>query len=358
MAVVGPSPRDQIVHRVCDVALVRHSALALVGLALVTLVIEQSSPFGVMQLTAIAYMGIAAVGLTVLTGLSGQISLGHGAFMAIGAWTAALLNQDVAHNPLYTISVAVLVTIPAGTIVALAAARLSGPYLAGATLALALAVPGLAFYFKDTLGGEQGLAVRAAEVPNWFADLVYFLFAHDVDTTKYVAYLGWFTVLVTLVLLANLKRSQVGRTWRAVRGDPVAAELAGINLGRARITAFVVSAACAGAAGAIMALAVRVTAPNGFEVPLSLVLVGAIVLGGLGNLTGAIGGIAILTLLPHYTVDLGRDLGLDDLRAAELAPLAYGAVMIVVILVAPSGIAGLARAFRTYLSTRLGTRRR
>jgi branched-chain amino acid transport system permease protein len=358
MSIHAPSPRTGTIHKILEIALARHTALALVGLVAVALVIETSSASRVTHYTVIGYMGIAAAGLTLLTGLSGQLSLGHGAFMAIGAWTAALFNQEVVHNPLSTITVAVLATIPAGALVAVAAARLSGPYLAGATLALALAVPGLAFYFRDTLGGEQGLSVRLPDVPVWFADAIYFLFAHDVDTTKYVAYLAWFTLIVTLVFLANLKRSQVGRTWKAVRGDPVAAELAGINLERSRIAAFVVSAACAGAAGAVLALAVRITAPSGFGIPLSLLLVSAIVLGGLGSLTGAVIGTAILTLLPHYTTDLGRSAGLDDLRAAELGPLAHGTILVLVILLAPAGIAGLAHTFRTHLSDRLATKGR
>lgn len=125
-----------------------------------------------------------------------------------------------------------------------------------------------------------------------------------------------------------------------MRDDEVAAELAGINLGRARVSAFVVSAAAAGAAGAILAMAARLAAPGAFTLNLSLTLLAAVVLGGLGSLSGALIGAVLLSFLPQLTTQLGTDLGLDDLRAAELAPLVYGLVLVVVILLAPAGIVG------------------
>ncbi len=278
-----------------------------------------------------AYLGIAAGGLTVLTGLNGQVSLGHGALMAVGAYTTALLlpDRDAGH--------------PAGAgdprgrrwspsssapLVGVAAARLHGPYLAGATLALAVAVPGIALYFKDTLGGEQGLRVVLPEIPTWVDDAAYFLTGQDLTRSGYVAFVGWVTLVVTFVLLANLSRSRVGRRWRAVRDDEVAAQLAGIDLGRARVSAFVVSAAAAGAAGAVLAIASGWPRRARFTLNLSLTLLAAVVLGGLGSLTGALVGAALLTFLPQVVTDLGTDAGLDDIQAAELAPLVYGLVMV------------------------------
>ena len=138
--------------------------------------------------------------------------------------------------------------------IGVAAARLHGPYLAGATLALAVALPGLAIYFDEVFGGEQGLRIASPRTPDWFSDAIYFISAQETPGVKYLAYVGWFTLVVVLVLLANLKRGRVGRVWQAVRDDEVAAELAGIRLGRTRIIAFVVSAACAGLAGAVLAV--------------------------------------------------------------------------------------------------------
>ena len=112
------------------------------------------------------------------------------------------------------------------------------------------------------------------------------------------------------MLLANLSRSRVGRRWRAVRDDEVAAELAGIGLGRARVSAFMVSAAAAGSAGALMAFSVRLAAPSGYTLTLSLTLLAAVVLGGLGSLTGALIGAALLTFLPTWPPTSARDAGL------------------------------------------------
>lgn len=344
---VSPSRLGKVQDRFRSSTLLRHLVLALLGLVVVVLVLESTSTFRSAQFAAMAYLGLAAGGLTILTGLNGQISLGHGAFMAIGAYTTALMYQE-SEPVLPVVGVLVLATAVAlviGAAVGVAAARLHGPYLAGATLALAVAVPGIAIYFSETLGGEQGLNVLLPDIPGWFADAVFFLTAHDLTTTKYVAYIGWISLIVAFVLLANLSRSRVGRVWRAVRDDEVAAEIAGINLGRARVLAFLVSAACAGLAGAVMAMAVRITAPSGFTLTLSLTLLTAIVLGGLGSLFGALIGAALLTFLPQLVTSLGQDMGLSDVQSAGLAPLVYGAVMVLVILVAPAGIVGSARGW-------------
>ncbi|GGF52866.1 branched-chain amino acid ABC transporter permease [Marmoricola endophyticus] len=332
----------------------RHLLLALLGLLAVIVYVEAASDFRNLQFAAFGYLGIAAGGLTVLTGLNGQLSLGHGAFMAIGAYTTALFLDD--GSPvvplLGVLVVATLVTVLAGALIGAAAARLHGPYIAGATLALAVGVPGIALHFSDTLGGEQGLGVVAPPVPVWLLDLDYFFTGRDLTPSRYLSYVVWVCLIVTFVLLANLSRSRVGRRWRAVRDDDVAAEVAGIHLGRARVSAFVVSTACAGLAGAVMALVVRLTAPGGYTLTLSLTLLTAVVLGGLGSLWGALIGAGLLSYLPQLATNVGESLGLDQTRAAELAPLVYGAVMIAVILLAPTGIAGAVRALRARRTAR------
>jgi branched-chain amino acid transport system permease protein len=316
-----------------------------VGLVIVILVLGSVSPFRQGQLATMAYLGIAVGGLTVLTGLNGQLSLGHGALMAVGAYTTALMLHDTGQPlPLPLIMLlSVLVTVLVGLVVGVAAARLHGPYIAGATLALAVAVPGIASFFGETLGGEQGLSVPTPAAPTWFADAVYFLTASDLTNSQYLAYVGWIGLIVTFVLLANLSASRVGRTWRAVRDDEVSAEIAGINVGRARVKAFVVSAACAGLAGGVMAMVVRIAAPSGFTLGLSLSLVTAVVLGGLGSLFGALIGAALLTFLPQAVTGLGQNLGLTDLQSAQLAPLVYGLTLVLVILLAPAGLVGTIR---------------
>src|SRR5262249_3894500 len=152
-----------------------------------------ADPFRQSQLATMAYYGVAIGGLTVLTGLNGQLSLGHGALMAVGAYTTALMlhGYRATHPVLEVVLVSVAVTVVVGAVVGVAAARLHGPYIAGATLAMAVAVPGIASYFSGSLGGEQGLTVATPEPPRWFDDVIYFLTAHDLTSTSYVAYLGW-----------------------------------------------------------------------------------------------------------------------------------------------------------------------
>lgn len=327
---------------------VRHLLGAALAMVVVVVVLTVVDDFRRFQLAELAALGIAAGGLTVLTGLNGQLSLGHGALMAVGAWTAALLlpDRDAATPVALVILAAVVVTAVVGAVVGVAAARLHGPYLAGATLALAVAVPSLALHFKSTLGGEQGLGVVLPEVPQWALDTTWFLTATDLTTRGWVAFVAWTALVVAYLALANLSSGRVGRRWRAVRDDEVAAQLAGISPGRARVSAFTVSAAAAGAGGAVLALVVRLAAPGSFTIALSLTLLAAVVLGGLGSLTGALLGASVLVLLPQVVTQLGRSAGLDDVRAAELAPLVHGLVLVAVVLWAPAGLTGSVRAAR------------
>src|SRR4051794_3849136 len=302
--------------------LLRHLALLVVCAVAAVALLELTDPFTNSQLAQVAYYAIAAGGLTVLTGLNGQISLGPGALMAGGAYTRALSLQADEPLPLPVIFlVSIAVTAVVGAIVGVAAARLHGPYLAGATLALAVGLPGLALYFRDTLGGEQGLRVRAPRPPDWFREAISTLSGGSGSTTKWLAYVGAFWLLITFFLLANLARSRIGRTWRAVRDQEVAAELAGISLAPWRVLAFVVSAACAGLGGAVLAVVVRLAAPSAFTLVLSLALLTAIVIGGLGSLVGALIGSAVLVFLPPRGPDPGTPPGPHRTKAPPPPPV-------------------------------------
>lgn len=330
----------------------RHLLLAGLALAVVVLVVETSSPYRNTQWIQLAHLAIAAGGLTVLTGLSGQLSLGHGALMAVGAYTVAVLLEDGATSLLVVLGAAALSALVVGAVVGVAAARLHGPYIAGATLALAIAVPGVALSV-DRLGGSTGMVVTMPEIPTWVADAAWFVTGRELDRGRYLAYVSWLALILTYVALANLMRSRVGRRWCAVRDDDVAAELAGINLATSRVLAFTVSATCAGLAGGLLALGVRLAAPGSFSLTLSLTLLSAVVLGGLGSLSGAVIGSALLTFLPPFATDFGVQQGLSDVRAAELAPLLYGLTMVVVVILAPAGITGtLRQTWRRFRPTR------
>ena len=333
--------------------LLRHALLMLLAFVGVVLLVETLDGFRVSQLATMAYYVPVVAGLTLLTGINGQISLGHGALMAVGAYTTALILERQETLPFIVILlIAVVVTGLVGVAVGAAASRLHGPYLAGATLALAVGLPGLALYSEELLGGEQGLRVSPPDAPGWVESVAFFITGNDLDSGKYAAYLGWAVALVILVLLSNLLRSRYGRMWRAVRDDEVAAELAGINLGRSRVLAFVVSACCAGAAGALLAIVTRLTAPTSFTIVLSIFLLVAIVVGGLGSLLGAVIGSAILAFFVPFVTDRGRDLGLSAAQAANTAPLVFGIFLIVIMLSAPQGIVGTIRL--KYLTRKAG----
>ncbi|WP_347059078.1 branched-chain amino acid ABC transporter permease [Blastococcus sp. HT6-30] len=324
--------------------LLRHLLVLAVCAVLAVVILEITSPFQNSQLATLTYYAIAAGGLTVLTGMNGQISLGHGALMAAGAYTTALFLDAEEPLPLPVILLAAVVVATAiGALVGVAAARLHGPYLAGATLALAVGLPGLAIYFHDIFGGEQGMRVRAPQAPEWFDGFIAAVSGNAASSTKWLAYVGAICLLITYFFLANLIRSRIGRTWRAVRDQEVAAELAGVNLGAWRVLAFVVSAAAAGLAGGVLAIVVRLAAPSGFTLVLSIALLTAIVIGGLGSLIGALLGSALLVFLPPFVTDLGVDFGLNQTEAAQLAPFVYGVVLIVVMIAAPAGFVGTIR---------------
>jgi branched-chain amino acid transport system permease protein len=227
------------------------------------------------QIAEVAVYVVAVAGLTFLIGLSGQISIGHGAFMAVGAYIAALLIIHLDWPVIAVLFAAAAATALAGAVLGVAAARLRGPYLAGATLIFAVALPSLAYKYAGLFGGDQGLSVNITVPAGLGASF---------PLTRWQAWISCAAALVALVLLANLVRSGIGRSWRAVRDDAVAAALAGLNVARLRVLAFVVSAACGGLAGALLAITSGLVTPSGFTLTLSIGLLTAAVVGGLGEL--------------------------------------------------------------------------
>ena len=330
--------------------LLRHLAAAIVAGAVIWAASVQLSAFRDFQMAQIAVYVVAIAGLSILIGLSGQISLGHGAFMAVGAYTAALLMLHL-NWPLWAVFPAsAAVTAVAGAVVGLAAARLHGPYLAGATLMLAVALPSLAVQFPGVFGGDQGLSVTVTTPAALGATF---------PPTRWLAWVCSLAALITLVILANLARSKVGRDWRAIRDDPVAAALAGLNVAWLRVLAFIVSAACAGLAGAMLAITTSLVSPGSFTLSLSIALLAGAVLGGLGTLTGALWGALVIVLVPTYVTDVATSHGFSGGVAANIPIAVYGVVLIVVMLLFPYGIQGglrrLARLFLSTPPTRLGS---
>lgn len=312
--------------------LCRHVMVALAGAVVLALISVKLDAFRDYQMANVAAIVVAVAGLTVLIGLSGQISIGNGAFMAVGGYIAALLFIHL-HWPLAVILVvATIAAAVAGALFGVAAARLRGPYLAGATLMLAVALPSLATKFASLLGGDQGLG--------FFINVPGFL-GVNFSLPRWQAWLNCGCALIALVLLANLTRSRVGRSWRAIRDDEVAASLSGLNIARLQILAFVVSAACAGLGGVLLAVVVGTVSPGLYTFGLSIQLLTAAVLGGLGTLAGAICGGALLYLVPIYLQNVAVSHNITSQTTSSAIPiLAYGVVLIVVMLVFPRGIQG------------------
>ncbi|HET7311127.1 MAG TPA: branched-chain amino acid ABC transporter permease [Mycobacteriales bacterium] len=321
--------------------LLRHTLFAVAGILLAWLMIKQFSPATNQELQLIPAYVCAAIGLTLLVGLSGQISLGHGAFMMVGAYTFALLWPKWQLHPNLTMigafAAAVVVSAVAGGIVGVAAARLRGPYLAGATLALAVGLPSMTQYEKlsSHLKGSQGISIPSANAPA----------NSGFDFVQWPLFIGVICSIVLLWFTANLMRSRVGRSMRAVRDDEVAASLSGLSVPGVQVLAFVVSAAWAGLGGALYALALSNASPAAFSVQLSLTLLAAVVIGGLGSLSGAVlGSVFVVMLTNYWAQNLSDALSISSDKVANNLPLLiYGVLLALAMLVAPGGIVGSLR---------------
>jgi branched-chain amino acid transport system permease protein len=289
------------------------------------------------QATLVLIYAIALLGLNILTGYNGQISLGHGAFYAIGAYVAAML-MDQAGLPYWaTIPVAGAVCLLAGFLFGLPALRLEGLYLALATFALAVSMPPIlkAHALEKWTGGVQGIVIMKPDPPAWLAALGVKLNADQ--------WLYFFSLAIALALFLggwNLLTGRVGRALVAIRDHHTAAEAMGIDTAMYKSLAFGVSAMYTGIAGALGAIAVQFVAPDSFNVFLSITFLVGIVVGGLASLSGALYGALFIQFVPNIA---------DELSKA--APWAlFGVFLIGFVYLMPSGAAGAVRA----LARRLG----
>lgn len=316
--------------------LVRSVAIVLAGAVVLGLVSYALSAYDDLQLATGAYYFAALAGLTVLAGLSGKISLGHGALMAVGAYTAALLIGKEGWALLPALVAAAGITAVIGVPLGAAASRLHGPYLAGATLAFAVGLPALADRFPGTFGGENGVTINPPTAPA--------ALGANFPLERWEAWIACAGAAVIVFVLYNLTHSGIGRSLRAVRDDEIAAALCGLRVGRTHTLAFIVSAGCAGLGGGLLAAVLQLAQPGAFPLQLSLSLLTGVVLGGLGSLVGAIWGAAVLVLLPSWTNDLGHSFSLSMKVSANLPLAIYGIVLIGAMVIWPSGIQGGVRA--------------
>lgn len=266
----------------------------------------------------IAIYSIVTIGLNLLFGNAGQISLGHAGFFAIGAYGTAVLTKNF-HVPfLAALVLAALLAGLIGVLVGYTALRLKGHYLAMATLAFGLIVFGLLVEIDYTGGTAGFLGIPPISI-----------FDFKIVAPRHVYWFAWTGVALVYLVSLSLLSSRVGRALTAIREDEIAAATMGINVARYKIQVFALSAGYAGIAGGVYAAYLGIINPYSFNVELSLTLVIMIVVGGLGSVPGSILGVAILEILPEF----GREW--ENYRL-----MAYGILVVLLIVFAPKGLAG------------------
>ncbi len=281
--------------------------------------------FQVFQINLMLIYAIAILGLNLLTGFNGQFSLGHGAFYAIGAYTAAILMDQFGVGYVWTIPAAGVICFISGFLFGLPALRLEGVYLALATFALAVATPQLLklSVFEHWTGGVQGIVIFKPDAP----------FGLPLTQDQW---LYFFTLGVGLLLYwaaRNLIASRSGRAMMAIRDNPLAARAMGINVALYKSLAFGISALFTGIAGALAAIVIQFVAPDSFTLVLSVALLVGLVVGGVGWLPGALIGGAFIVFVPNIAEEISKG----------LSGAMYGLMLILLIYVMPTGAGGLVR---------------
>ncbi len=315
-------------------------AVALIGTARFSTNVDTDLSLG-------AAMTIVLLGLSFLTGSSGQISLGNGAFMGVGAFTVAIWANHHHASPLILVLVlAVVAGAAVGFLFGLPATRLRGPYLAGMTLAFAVAFGAILNVFGSWTGGDSGLQLPSAEnAPHW---LVHLYPASTASLSVNSVWLAGLTVVaagIALFFMSNLFASRFGRSMRLVRDNDVAAELVGISLPRARVAAFVISAAYAALGGGLWTIVNNAVTPSTYGFALSITILSLVVIGGIGTIPGAIIGGLIYAYSNSAIGWITAHTGLSPQGnvASQLNGIIFGTLLVLTIVFAPLGISGALR---------------
>jgi len=317
------------------------------AVALIIWIPQRAGEFRLSQFTYVAIYFISLLGLNILLGYNGQISLGHGAFMGIGAYAAMIFIlgseglaatgasppgwlPDHGMRAIFAIPLAGLVTGVIGYLFGLPALRLAGVSLALATFAVAVSLPLIAKHYENVTGGGGGVSLPLPTTP----------FGWDISTPHWLYYEAWATAGVLFLVAWLLVRGRVGRAWRSIRDGEVAAVSSGVSARAYKTLAFAVSSAFAGVAGALFVIQVSYINPDTFPLTLSILLLVSVVLGGLGSLVGGIFGALLLVFLPIYA----QEPPVFNFSFSKQAPsVVFGLVLILMVLVAPGGVAGLLR---------------
>ncbi len=290
-------------------------------------------PYNQGQLAVVSMLFIGVLSVTLLTGTSGQISLGQGALMAVGGYASALTILNLGWSMWCALAMAIIVSAMAGLLLGYAAARLTGPYLAGTTLVLALALPSLAIRFESVLGGDVGLSVDFGNPPSWLISAV-----GEFGYEQWQLYATLPLTCLALLATANILSSRTGRIWRAVRDHESAASLMGINVSNNKIITFVVSSGFAGLSGALYGLR-GIVGPSVYPISLSLLLLTGAILGGLRSIAGALIGSALVVFLPDFIEWATKPLAPSEQIGNYLPGLIGAVLLLLTVVLNPAGIA-------------------
>jgi branched-chain amino acid transport system permease protein len=281
-------------------------------------------------------LAFAAIGLNLLTGFSGLISVGHGAFFGLGAYTTAILVAEHGWSHPAALVASAVAAFALGVLVGLPALRIKGLYLALVTLALATLFPEFVKRFSDVTGGTQGLRVPKVRAPDWTG----------LDDDQWQYYVILTLLVIAFVLVRNLVKSRVGRALIASRDNETAAETMGVNLALYRVVTFGISAMLAGIGGALLVWKDNFVDPGQFGINLSITILVAVVVGGAATLLGPPIGAFFVTFLPEWIPK----------QYPELSPVIFGGSLILLMMVAPGGVMGLARRAEAWLRRRVADR--
>jgi branched-chain amino acid transport system permease protein len=296
---------------------------SLVILALLIVVPLLVKNFIIFQLTMLLIYALAVLALNILTGGSGQFSLGQSAFYAVGAYTSAILMEHADINYALTLPIAGIICFVFGFLFGQPALRLSGVYLALATFALATAMPQLLKLgvFEHWTGGVQGLVVTKPDSP------IAALFGYRISQDMWLYYFTLAISIAIYIFSVNLLRSRSGRAFMAIRDNEIAASAMGIDVALYKTLAFGVSAAITGIAGGLGAIAVQFVAPDGYTITLAISLFLGMVVGGVGWLPGSIVGSAFIIFVPNIAEGISKG----------LSGAVFGVILFLVIFLVPHG---------------------
>jgi len=319
-----PAPAGLAADRYAGLSLAAWQKFGTLALIVLAAVLPFAlSRYHVFELTMVMIYAIAVLGLNILTGYNGQISLGHGGFFAAGAYTAAILMHHYGVPYWATLPPAAVICFALGVLFGLPALRFEGPYLALVTLAMALATPQLLKYFDTWTGGQQGINLVKPMPPPALVEL-------GLDRDRWLYYVAFVALLIAIRVAANLLHGRTGGALIAIRDQPIAAAAMGIHTARYKTLAFGTSTLFTGVAGALAAIVIGYVSPEGYSLFLSVSFLVGSAIGGIATIGGAIVGGLFIQFVPNLANDI-----------SDAAPWAiYGLAMLLFMYAMPRGVVG------------------